>query len=124
MGGWKPMKFFTKLLFVIPLFFIPVLGAFAYTDNNIVIVRIMDKAAGKTQLVKIPVGENVQVDKLSVLTRSCKKTDPFQAEDFFAFIEIQESDKGKIFSGWMSRNNPGQNPLQNPDYDLWVVGCE
>ena len=118
------MTFLKKLLFVIPLFFIPVLNAVAYTDNDVAVVRIMDKAAGKTQMVKIPVGGDVQFDKLSILARSCKKTDPFQAEDFFAFIEIQESDKGKIFSGWMSRNNPGQNPLQNPDYDLWVVGCE
>ena len=43
---------------------------------------------------------------------------------FFMFIEIDKSDEGKIFSGWMSANEPGDNPLQNADYDLWLVKCE
>ena len=38
------------------------------------------------------------------------------------FIEISQD--SKIFSGWMSHNEPGNNPLQHPDYDLWLVGCE
>lgn len=99
-------------------------SANAYVDRGAANVRIMNKAAGKTQSVKIPVGTNVNFEKLDVMVRACKQTDPFEAEDYFAFIEITKSGDGLIYSGWMSRNEPGDNPLQNADYDLWLVGCD
>lgn len=94
----------------------------AYIAHDTAIVRIMNKAAGKAQTIKIPVGREVSYEKLDLLVRTCQQTDPFQAEDFFMFIEI--SQKSKIFSGWMSRNEPGNNPLQHADYDVWLVECE
>ena len=96
----------------------------AYTDKDTAVVRVMDKAAGKVQMVTVPVGQEVAVEKLFLNVRTCKQTDPFQAEDFFTFIEISKVGEGRIFSGWMSRNEPGANPLQNADYDVWLVKCE
>lgn len=96
----------------------------AYVNRNTAVLRIMNKDAGKVQEVNIPVGQEQQFEKMFINVRSCKQTDPFLAEDFFAFIEISERDKGQFFGGWMSRNEPGQNPLQHPDYDVWLVKCE
>lgn len=100
------------------------LVADAYVNRDVAVVRIMNKDAGKVQEVKIPVGQEFRFKKMYVNVRSCKQTDPFQAEDFYTFLEISEHEKGKIFGGWMSRNEPGQNPLQHPDYDIWLVKCE
>ena len=72
----------------------------AYIDKSIAIVRVMNKAAGKVQTLTLPVGESTDFEKLSLLVRSCKQTDPFQAENFFSFIEIYKTSEGKIFSGW------------------------
>ncbi len=94
----------------------------AYIEHDTAIVRIMNKAAGKAQTVTIPVGRHATYEKLDLVVRTCKQTDPFQPEDFFMFVEI--SNDTKIFSGWMSRNEPGHNPLQHPDYDVWLVRCE
>lgn len=96
----------------------------AYIEKKTAVVRIMNKAAGKSQTVTIPVGVHTEFEKLSMIVRTCKQTDPFQAEDFFMFVEVNKNPDGKIFSGWMSRNEPGDNPLQNADYDLWLVSCE
>lgn len=96
----------------------------AYVNRDVAVLRIMNKAAGKAQTVRIPVGKHATFEKLNVLVRTCKQTDPFQAEDFFAFVEINKNDEGRIFSGWQSRNEPGDNPVQNADYDVWLVGCE
>jgi hypothetical protein len=84
----------------------------------------MNKAAGKTQTMTLPVGQPVKFEKLEIIVRSCKQTDPFQAEDFFAFTQISTAADGLIFSNWLSRNEPGVTPLQNPDYDVWLVKCE
>ncbi len=98
-------------------------AADAYVDRTVATLRIMNKAAGKVQTVSIPVGQSAKFEKLDIFVRSCKQTDPFDAEDFFAFLEISNSD-GRIFSNWMSHNEPGDNPLQNADYDVWLVKCE
>ncbi|MBR6010134.1 MAG: DUF2155 domain-containing protein [Alphaproteobacteria bacterium] len=84
----------------------------------------MNKAAGKTQVVPIKVGKTVQYDGLTLTARSCKKSDPFDAENFFVFLEIYTKTDGRIFSGWMNRNEPGQNPLQDNAYDVWLEKCE
>ena len=110
--------------FFLTIFMVAPMCANAYVDRQTATVRIMNKAAGKVQTINMPVGQNVQYEKLNMIVRSCKQTDPFDAEDFFMFIEIDKSDEGKIFSGWMSANEPGDNPLQNADYDLWLVKCE
>ena len=98
--------------------------ALAYVERENAIVRIMNKAAGKVQTITMPVGRDIQFEKLQMLVRSCKQSDPFDAENYFAFIEISKSDEGKIFSNWMNANEPGENPLQNADYDVWLVKCE
>ena len=96
----------------------------AYVDKSNAELRIMNKAAGKVQTIVVPVGQEASFEKLFINVRSCKQTDPFQAEDFWGFVEISENGVGQIFGGWMSRNEPGLNPLQHPDYDVWLVKCE
>lgn len=101
---------------------LPVLPANAYVDRDTAVLRVMNKAAGKAHTIKVPVGRAASFEKLDILVRTCKQTDPFQAEDYFMFVEVSQGTK--IFSGWMSKNAPGDNPLQHPDYDLWLVECE
>ena len=84
----------------------------------------MNKAAGKTNLATIRVNNPVQYDGLTINIRNCKQSDPFDAANFFAFMEIYTKTDGRIFSGWMNRNEPGLNPLQDDTYDVWLEKCE
>ena len=99
-------------------------SAHSYTDHSNAVLRVLNKAAGKTETIRVPVDYTVEYEKLKISVRSCKQTDPFNAENYFAFVEIEESSQGQIFGGWMNKNEPGKNPLQNPDYDVWLVTCE
>ena len=98
-------------------------NARAFVDRQNAVINILDKASGKSHMATIPVGNNVEYEKLSFIVRTCKQSDPFQAENFFMFIEISQNNE-QIFSGWMDKNEPGKNPLQNADYDMWLVRCE
>ena len=98
--------------------------AFAYIEKDTAVVRIMNKAAGKTQIVPITVGKTIQYEELSITSHNCKQTDPFDAENFFVFLEIYTKTDGRVFSGWMNHNEPGQNPLQNDAWDVWLEKCE
>lgn len=100
------------------------MGLNAYVNRDNAVMRIMNKDAGKVQEIVVPVGQEMQFEKLYINVRSCKQSDPFDAENFWTFVEINETDKGLIFSNWMNRNEPGQNPLQHADYDVWLVRCE
>ncbi|MBR4507701.1 MAG: DUF2155 domain-containing protein [Alphaproteobacteria bacterium] len=94
----------------------------AYIEHNTAVLRVLNKAAGKVHVVRVPVGHSVEFEKLNIVARKCMQSDPFDAENYFAFIEINE--QKQIFGGWMNRNEPGKNPLQNPDWDVWLVNCE
>ncbi len=109
-------------LFLMPLIFLS--PAFAYIEKDVAILRIMDKASGKTQTAELPIGKTLDFDGVSIIARNCKQSDPFDAENFFVFLEIYTKSDGRIFSGWMNRNEPGLNPLQNDTYDVWVERCE
>lgn len=99
-------------------------NAFSYVEKDTAIVRVMDKAAGKTQILRLKTNKDFSFDGLILNVRNCKQSDPFDAENFFMFIEIYTKSEGRIFSGWMNRNEPGQNPLQDDTYDVWLEKCE
>ena len=99
-------------------------GAHAYVDRPSAVINILDKTSGKTHMMTIPVGQDTKYEKLDFIIRSCKQTDPFMPENAYMFIEISTANDGQIFGGWMNKNAPGENPLQNADYDLWLVRCE
>lgn len=99
-------------------------SVFSYVEKNTAVVRVMDKAAGKTQTLRLSLNKDFSFDGLVLNVRNCKQSDPFDAENFFMFVEIYTKTSGRIFSGWMNRNEPGQNPLQNDVYDVWLEKCE
>lgn len=94
-----------------------------FVNKDTAIVSVMNKAAGKAQTMSLPVGKISKIEKLSVRVRACKQTAPYTAENFYMFAEIKKNGK-RVFSGWMDRNEPGDNPLQDADYDLWLLRCE
>ena len=117
MSGMKKIIAFFVSLFVFG-------GAYAYVDRPNAVVTILDKTSGKTHTMTIPVGTDAKYEKLNFIIRSCKQTDPFMAENSYMFVEVSTAADGKIFGGWMNKNAPGENPLQNADFDMWLVRCE
>jgi len=111
-------------LFVIPLVSFYTSSVFAYVEKDVAFVRIMNKAAGKTQVMPVNVGQTINYEEMTITVHNCKQTDPFDAENFFVFLEIYTKTDGRVFSGWMNHNEPGQNPLQNDAWDVWLEKCE
>ncbi|MBO7509504.1 MAG: DUF2155 domain-containing protein [Alphaproteobacteria bacterium] len=99
-------------------------AAYAYTNRGTAVLRVMNKAAGKVTQMNVAVGNTVEFEKIGITVRACKQSDPFDAENFYAFVEIARPDGAMVFSNWMNRNNPGANPVQDADYDVWLVKCE
>ena len=111
-----------KIIISLLLSVVPCVAS-AYIEKTNAIIRILNKDAGKVVEQNIAVGHGVKFEKLNIDIRTCKQSDPFDAEDYFAFVEIFDGEN-QVFGGWMTKNDPGKNPLQHPDYDVWVVKCE
>jgi len=94
-----------------------------FISKNSAIVQILTKQSGRTQTLTIPMNRPTEFEKIIINVRECLATDEFLPENFYMMVDITKRDH-RIFSGWMSRNEPGQNPLQDPDHDLWLVRCE
>ena len=71
--------------------------AHAYVDRDNAVVTILDKASGKTYTTTLPVNTDVKYEKLNMVVRTCKQTDPFMAENAYMFIEITVNNNEKIF---------------------------
>lgn len=114
---------FLSVVFAFLAIIVPI-DAFSYIEKDTAIMRVMNKAAGKTQIVNATINQAMQYEGLTLVVRNCKQTDQFEAKNYFVFVEIYTKTDGRIFSGWMNRNEPGENPLQDATYDVWVEKCE
>ena len=100
-----------------------------FITRDVAVIRVMDKAAGRARTLHAPVGVRTEWEKLEILVRACRDTQPFAAHDSFMFVEIAKratpaAPRIRIFSGWMTASAPGDNPLQDAEYDLWLTRCE
>lgn len=118
------IKRLSFLLSSVLFLFVFCVSANAYVNKNTAVVYVLNKAAGKVKTINLPVGQPASYEKLTLFVHACKQTDPFAAENFFMFINVLKSEDNEIFSGWMNRNEPGNNPLQDADYDIWLLSCE
>ena len=121
--GYNTFDMKKVFVFLMLFCFAPTIAC-AFVNKDIATLAVLDKAAGKTKNITIPIGQSVTFEKITIAVRDCKQSDPFKPENFYAFVEISKSDSGKFFSNWMDRNNPGRDPVQNPDYDVWLLRCE
>ena len=70
----KLCLFIASLCFISPVF--------AYIEKDVAIIRIMDKASGKTQTAELPIGKTLNFDGINIIAKNCKQSDPFDAENF------------------------------------------
>lgn len=120
------IKYIFAALFMMTANVAAAVGGTQYIDRGTAQMRIMTKAAGRAHTVNVPVGERgIEFDKLKIAVPTCKQSEPYAALDYFAFVQVwKKPSDAKIFSNWMTASEPGENPLQDADYDLWLIKCE
>lgn len=96
--------------------------------NPIATFRGLDKISTEVTTFDVYLNETVQFGSLQVTPRACYTSPTDGPERTSAFVQIdQVSLQGKatrVFSGWMFADSPGLNAVDNPVYDVWLVGCK
>ena len=89
-----------------------------------VVLRALDKIAGVTRDVNLPVGATARFGRLEVDNAQCRYPVGNPAGDAFALLRVREEGRDEpVFTGWMIASAPGLNPLDHQRYDVWVLRC-
>ncbi len=87
-------------------------------------IQVLNKIDAIAKELSIPVGQSATYGALTIGVQSCVVRPPSQPSDAAAYLVITDSHKNEPgFTGWSLANEPWLSMLQNPIYDVTVVGC-
>ncbi|MER2519976.1 MAG: DUF2155 domain-containing protein [Bdellovibrionales bacterium] len=92
------------------------------------VLRALDKITARVEELKVPIGRPLTFGKLAIIVRACRATQPEDAPESAAYVEVVEIRPGAndapVFRGWMYASSPSLSAMEHPVYDLWVTGCD
>lgn len=97
--------------------------------QRVAILGILNKRNGIVQNVALHPGQSGRWKDVIVRLRACETTAPWEDEKLtgaFVQVDVRESDKRwhRTFSGWLFKESPSLNAVENPVYDVWTKSCE
>jgi hypothetical protein len=98
------------------------------------VLGVLNKRNNITRDLEMKVGEVRRVfDDVVVRVSACERTAPWEEPpETGAFVQVNvlerpDADSApewrRIFSGWLFKNSPSLNVVENRTYDVWVKDC-
>lgn len=96
--------------------------------ERIAVLGLLNKRNGISRDLKMHPGDAVRVGDVIVRLRACETTAPWEPEQLTgAFVQVDvhgRDDKWRrIFSGWLYKETPSLNVVENQIYDVWPKSC-
>lgn len=102
--------------------------------DRVVTLGVLNKRNNLTQDLVMKPGDSRRMGNLVVKVATCEKTLPWERpkeEGAFVQVFVEQRDTAKaklawhkVFSGWLFKNSPALNVVENPVYDVWVKKCD
>ena len=97
--------------------------------QRIATLGILNKHNGIVQNVTPHPGQSVKWRDVIVRLRACETTAPWEEEKLtgaFVQVDVQQPNKrwDRVFSGWLYKESPSLNVVENAAYDVWPKSCE
>ena len=97
--------------------------------QRVAVLGLLNKRNGIVQNVALHPGQSVRWKDMVVRLRACEATAPWEEEKLtgaFVQVDVQRPDKvwARVFSGWLYKESPSLNVVENPVYDVWPKSCE
>ena len=125
-----------KAFFLIGAFALLSSSLSAHAENLVgekVVLRALDKVTATTEDYTVEIGNTLKYGSLEIVARHCEKRPPEEIPETYAFLQIfdartdgkgEDTEKAKLFSGWMMASSPALSSLEHPVYDIWVLDCD
>ena len=88
--------------------------------------KLLNKTTNKVSQKEILVNSFESWETLKIEVLFCASSPPTEISEDYVLISVHDlvnKQIENIYTGWMISSSPGVTPLENPIYDLWLVGC-
>jgi hypothetical protein len=110
----------------------PAAPPLAKTDTpmaeRVAVIGVLNKRDGVSRDITLRPGEAKRVGPLIVRLRACDQTADWETEQLTgAFVQADlhgtDGQWRRIFSGWLYKESPSLNVVENPYWDVWPKSC-
>ena len=96
--------------------------------ERIAVVGLLNKRNGVSRELTLHPGQAARVGDVVVRVRACEQTAPWEDEALtgaFVQLDLRGVDRHwrRVFSGWLYKERPALNVVQQPVYDVWAKSC-
>jgi len=101
--------------------------------ERVATLGLLNKRNNLSQDITLKPGEEKRVGDVLIKLASCERRPPWDPEpEEGAFVQVFRQDPdsddddpkwNRIFSGWLFRNSPSLNVVEDPIYDVWIKSC-
>ena len=97
--------------------------------QRVAVLSILNKRNGIVRNVALHPGQSARWKDITVRLRACETTAPWEPEKLtgaFVQVDVQRPDRkwARVFSGWIYKESPSLNAVENAVYDVWPKSCE
>jgi hypothetical protein len=96
--------------------------------KRVAVLGLLNKRNGIARDVTMRPGETLRIGDVVLRLRACDKTAPWEPQMLtgaFVQTDVRGPDGRwrRVFSGWLFRESPSLNSVQDAIYDVWVKSC-
>ena len=96
--------------------------------ERVAVLGVLNKRDGRSREITLHPGQAARFGDLVVRLRACDSTADWEPEKLTgAFVQaiVRQPDGAwrRVFSGWLYKETPSLNVVENPLYDVWPKSC-
>ena len=96
--------------------------------ERVAVLGLLNKRNGIVRDLTLKPGQAMRVKDVTVRLKACETTAPWEAEKLtgaFVQMDVRRTDGRWVrrFSGWLYKDSPSLNVIEDPVYDVWPKSC-
>ena len=96
--------------------------------ERVAVIGLLNKRNGIVRNLTMKPGDAIKIRDAVVRLRACETTAPWESPPLtgaFLQLDVEQPDHRwfRVFSGWLYKESPSLNAVENPVYDVWPKSC-
>ncbi len=96
--------------------------------ERVAVLGLLNKRSGESRDLTLRPGQAIRLGDLVVRLRACETTAPWEDQKLTgAFVQTDMRNRDgswrRVFSGWLYKESPSLNAVEDPVYDVWPKSC-
>jgi hypothetical protein len=96
--------------------------------ERVAVLGLLNKRNGESRDVTLRPGQAIRIGDVVLRLRACETTAPWEDQKLtgaFVQTDVRGRDGAwrRVFSGWLFKESPSLNAVEDPVYDVWPKSC-